>query len=93
MFDVNEYFEGKVKSIAFHAGDLPATIGVMGPGEYEFATRQKETMSVVSGTLTVKLPGENDWISFNQGDIFVIDANETFQVKIDAECAYMCTYE
>ena len=29
MFEVNEYFEGKVKSIAFDTDTLPATIGVM----------------------------------------------------------------
>ena len=29
MFETNEYFEGKVKSIAFHGKDKPATVGVM----------------------------------------------------------------
>jgi len=93
MFKVNEYFDGKVKSIAFQSASLPATVGVMAPGEYEFSTSQKETMSVVSGALTVKLPGENDWITFNQGEIFVVDANATFELKVDQDTAYMCTYE
>ncbi len=57
MFDVNEYFDGNVKSIAFKTETLPATVGVMAPGEYEFGTSQKETMTVVSGALTIKLPG------------------------------------
>ena len=35
MFDVNEYFDGKVKSLAFTSGDDKATIGVMAAGEYE----------------------------------------------------------
>ena len=51
MFDVNEYFEGKVKSIGFQTETLPATVGVMAPGEYEFGTSQRETMTVVSGVL------------------------------------------
>ena len=93
MFKVNEYFDGKVKSIAFQTSTLPATVGVMAPGEYEFGTSQKETMSVVSGALTVKLPGENDWITFNQGDVFVVDANEKFQLKVEVDTAYLCTYE
>jgi len=93
MFKVNEYFDGKVKSIAFQSASLPATVGVMAPGEYEFSTSQKETMSVVSGALTVKLPGENDWITFNQGEIFIVDANATFQLKVDQDTAYLCTYE
>ena len=35
MLDVNEYFDGKVKSIGFQTETLPATVGVMAPGEYE----------------------------------------------------------
>ena len=35
MFEVNEYFDGKVKSIAFKTETLPATAGVMAQGEYE----------------------------------------------------------
>ena len=93
MFKVNEYFDGKVKSIGFQTSTLPATVGVMAPGEYEFSTSQKETMSVVSGALTVKLPGENDWITFNQGDVFIVDANESFQLKVEVDTAYLCTYE
>jgi uncharacterized protein YaiE (UPF0345 family) len=46
---VNEYFDGKVKSIAVNGGDLPATIGVMAPGEYTFETSQREYMTVVEG--------------------------------------------
>ena len=47
--DVNEYFDGKVKSIAFQTATLPATVGVMNIGEYEFSTSKKEVMTVVSG--------------------------------------------
>ena len=61
MFDVNEYFDGKVKSIAFDTDTLPATMGVMSIGEYEFATSQFETMTVVSGSMIVKLPGSEQW--------------------------------
>ena len=68
MLKVNEYFDGKVKSIGFQTATLPATVGVMAPGDYEFGTSQKETMTVVSGSLTVKLPGESGWHTFNAGD-------------------------
>ena len=37
MLKVNEYFDGKAKSIAFQSDDLPATIGVISPGEYDTA--------------------------------------------------------
>ncbi len=42
MFKVNEYFGGAVKSIAFQTETLPATLGVMAKGDYEFGTSQKE---------------------------------------------------
>ena len=61
MFKVNEYFEGKVKSIAFATATGPATIGVMAVGDYEFGTAKKEIMTVTSGRLTVKLPGDTEW--------------------------------
>ena len=93
MLETNEYFDGKVKSIGFNTATLPATVGVMETGEYEFATSQKETMTVVSGALTVMLPSANDWQTFNQGDSFIVAANEKFQLKVETATAYLCTYE
>lgn len=93
MFDVNEYFEGKVKSIAFNTETLPATVGVMAPGQYEFGTSQKETMTVVSGALTIQLPGATEWQVFQAGSSFKVDANTSFGVKVEVETAYLCTYE
>lgn len=93
MFKVNEYFEGKVKSIAFRTATLPATVGVMAAGEYEFGTSQKETMTVVSGELVVKLPGSPSWERFAAGKSFVVPANAKFQLKVAGDAAYLCTYE
>ena len=90
---VNEYFDGNVRSISFQTETLPASVGVMAPGEYEFPTSQKETMTVVSGALTVKLPGSDEWVRFEAGSGFVVDANETFQLKVAVDSAYLCTYE
>lgn len=93
MFNVNEYFDGKVKSIAFQTETLPATVGVMAPGEYEFGTSQKETMTVVSGSLTIQFPETTEWVTFTQGQEFKVDANVRFGVKVSVETAYLCTYE
>ena len=93
MLEVNEYFDGKVKSIAFQTKTLPATVGVMEIGEYEFDTAKKETVTVVSGCLTVKLPGNNEWQDFPAGESFVVAANEKFQLQVAEETAYLCTYE
>ena len=93
MLDVNEYFDGKVKSIAFQTETLPATVGVMAPGDYEFGTSQKEVMTVVSGALIVKLPGSDSWQTFNAGDSFTIEANQSFLLQVKVDTAYLCTYE
>lgn len=93
MLAVNSYFDGKVKSIGFNTATLPATVGVMVPGDYEFGTSQKEVMTVVSGALTVKLPGSSEWQTFNAGASFTVAANEKFQLQVAVDTAYLCTYE
>jgi hypothetical protein len=92
LFKVNDYFGGKVKSIAFQTATLPATVGVMAPGEYEFGTSQKETMTVVSGQLTVRLPDGDDWQTFEKGQSFVVAADRKFQLRVAVDTAYLCTY-
>ncbi len=92
MFPVNEYFEGKVKSIGFQTAAGRATVGVMAPGDYEFGTASVEIMTVTSGTLTVRLPGRADWQSFSAGESFEVGRGETFQLKIEADASYLCLY-
>ncbi len=92
MPSVNNYFDDKVTSIAFQTATKPATVGVMEIGDYEFGTSEFETMSVVSGALTVRLPESDDWQTFNAGEQFMVDANQKFQVKVAVETAYLCTY-
>ena len=90
---VNEYFDGKVKSIAFQSATLPATVGVMDVGEYEFSTNKKEVMTVVSGCLKVKLPGEDSFAEYKAGADFTVAADETFHLQVEVQSAYLCTYE
>ena len=92
MFEVNEYFDGKVKSIAFDTDTLPATVGVMAPGNYEFGTSQFETMTVVSGSMIVKLPGSEQWQTFGANEHFTIEADQRFNVQVKSNTAYLCTY-
>lgn len=93
MFNINQYFDGQVASIAFQTSTLPATVGVMAIGEFEFGASQRETMTVVSGSLTVKLPDTNEWQTFAPGEHFIVPADTRFQVKVSVETAYLCTYE
>ena len=92
VLKVNDYFDGKVKSIAFQTATLPATVGVMEAGEYEFSTDKHETVTVVSGKLTVLLPGQENWQDFGDTETFEVEANQTFQLRVEQETAYLCTY-
>lgn len=93
MLKINQYFEGNVASIGFQTETLPATVGVMDVGEYEFNTSQKETITVIHGQLTVLLPGEENWHDFHSNDSFQVPANVSFQLKVPMQTAYLCTYE
>lgn len=92
MFKTNEYFNGNVKSIALDTAEGPATLGVMAPGEYEFGTSTVEYMTVVSGTMTVQLPGETEWKEYNPFDTFVVEKDRKFRLRIAADAAYLCLY-
>ncbi len=93
MFKSNEYFEGKVKSIAFSSDEGPATVGVMAVGEYEFGTDSIEIMTVVSGSMEIKLPKSSDWKTFKAGESFEVAKGVTFGVRIAAETSYLCLYK
>ena len=82
MFKGNEYFEGKVKSLAFEDKKGKATLGIMAPGEYEFGTSEREYMKVISGEMKVMLPGAEDWKIFQPGDTFIVEPQQKFQLEI-----------
>ncbi len=92
VFNTNSYFDGNVVSIAFQTETLPATVGVMAKGDYEFGTSQLETMTVVSGRLVVQLPGSEEWGTYVAGDSFQVPANTRFKLQVPVETAYLCTY-
>ena len=93
MFKTNEYFDGKVMSIALETEDGPATIGVMAAGEYEFGTSTIEYMTVTSGALTVMLPGADVWKTYGKGETFIVEKDQKFQVKVKADSSYLCLYK
>ncbi|MFE1909536.1 pyrimidine/purine nucleoside phosphorylase, partial [Streptomyces gardneri] len=51
-----------------------------------------ETMHVVSGALTVKLPDAGDWKTFEAGTRFEVPGDSTFQLKVAVATAYLCEY-
>lgn len=92
MLTVNQYFDGKVASIALQQADGPATVGVMLPGDYSFGTQQAEIMHVISGELIVRLPNQDEWQTFASGSHFNVPANSRFDLKVSVDTAYLCQY-
>jgi len=89
----NFYFDGKVTSrtLTFEDGTTK-TLGIMMPGEYEFAAADAEIMDITSGELDLKLPGSSEFVSIKGGEQFNVPANSKFQVKIKTITDYCCSY-
>jgi hypothetical protein len=93
MLSVNEYFNGTVKSIGFNNNEGKATVGVMDIGEYEFGTSTVEYMTVVSGLLSVKLPGSTEYVDFKKGETFIVQKDQKFQLIVKEQTSYLCLYK
>lgn len=89
----NVYFDGNVTSrrIEFNDGTVK-TLGIMMPGDYEFGTEAAEVMEILAGDLDVKLPGNDEWQSIQDGQSFDVPANAKFQLKIKTLTDYCCSY-
>jgi len=92
MLKVNEYFDGKVKSIGFEDSHGPITSGVMMPGEFTFSTASPERMTVITGSLAVHRPEDSDWLTFLPGQTFDVPASVSFDVRVEEPTAYTCRY-
>ena len=92
MVEVNEYFDGKVKSFDLDTAEGKKTVGVMEPGEYEFDVITKEIMTVVTGELNVFFAEDNEWDSFGPGSSFDVPENSKLQIKVEVPTAYLCEY-
>ena len=93
MIKVNEYFDGKVKSLDVSLAGKKRTLGAMAAGEFEFDTTTKETMTIISGELAVYFPEDNEWEEFCEGCSFDVPANSKLKVKVTDTVGYLCEYE
>ena len=91
MIKVNEYFEGKVRSLGFERAGIAYTAGVLLPGEYTFDTQREEHMTVTVGEFEVRPPGEQ-WRMVNFGETFVILADSTFSLRVKKPASYICMF-
>lgn len=93
MINVNEYFDGRVKSMVTDNLEGHATVGVMEAGEYEFGTSTIEYMTVISGEMSVLLPGEDKWKSFRPFQTFMVPKDARFRLVLKEPAAYKCLYK
>ena len=88
----NIYFDGAVTSRTVRFADgSRKTLGIMLPGEYEFSTSEREVMEISAGRLEYKLKG-GDWQAIDGEGVFVVPANESFQLKVHTVTDYCCSY-
>lgn len=92
MYKINEYFNGKVTSIAHNGAEGKATIGVMARGEYDFGTSSVEIMTVISGEMKIKLPGDMEWTTYKKFESFRVEKDVTFKVSVKEDTPYHCLY-
>ncbi|CUU47208.1 pyrimidine/purine nucleoside phosphorylase [Clostridium beijerinckii] len=89
----NMYFDGKVTSrtIIFEDGERK-TLGIMLPGDYEFGTGDKEVMEILGGSMDVKLPSSDKFVTYKEGDTFTVPANSKFSLIVKEVADYCCSY-
>ena len=92
MLKHNTYFDGKVQSVGFERNGRHQSVGVIEVGEFHFGTDAPERMTVVSGELWAKLPGENTFRAFPAGSSFEIPGKSGFDVRATQPTAYWCEY-
>ncbi len=91
--EANVYFNGGVTSRTIRLADgSRKTLGIMQPGEYEFTTGAKEVMEILSGELTVLLPGETQWRPIKGGESFKVPAGASFRLRVSALTDYDCSF-
>ena len=91
MIRVNEYLEGKVKSLGADSEEGRFTAGVMLPGEYNFKTDQEEHITLTLGNLNIRLP-QKEWKRVSKGETVVVPAGVSFDLRVDKTAAYICFY-
>ena len=92
MLQHNGYFDGKVQSVGFQRNGRRATVGVVDVGEFHFGTDAPERMTVISGELQARLPGETAFRPFPAGTTFEVPGKSGFDVRAVEPAAYLCEF-
>jgi len=92
MIRVNDYFDGKIKSLGFELDRVPYTTGVLLPGSYSIKTEKQEHITITIGDCEVR-PPDSGWKKLKAGDTVVIPARATFEMKVEKPASYVCMYK
>jgi len=88
----NHYFEGRVQSVGFERNGRRHTVGAVAPGEYHFDTDAPERMTVISGELSVRLAGSQQWRNYAAGTSFEVPGKSGLDFRAEAAAAYLCEF-
>jgi len=91
MIKVNEYFEGKIKSLGFELHGTQYTAGVILPGDYSIDTENEEHITLTMGEFEIRPPG-SEWKTAQIGDTIVIPSSSKFSLKVTDPVSYICMY-
>lgn len=91
--EANVYFDGKVTSrtVELEDGSIKS-LGIMLEGTYTFNTADAEIMDIYSGSIEVKLPNSDSFVSMNGPCVFEVEANSAFDIKVKSVTDYCCSY-
>lgn len=92
MIKVNEYYEGKIKSLGNSLNEERFTVGIMEEGEYKFGTDTVEIMEIILGEMDAELPG-GGVKTYKKGDTFRVEKGIEFRVIIKEPVSYLCLYK
>ena len=90
MFKLRKYHGNRVESLTYEKDGEAASVGILSPGEYEFGAVEKETTTVCSGEISVKVGDETEWKSYKKGETFVVPPQTSFMMKVSDMSTYFC---
>jgi len=89
----NVYFDGKcVSHTVLFADGTRKTLGVIFPSSLTFSTGAPEVMELNAGKCRIRLPGEQEWKTYEGGQRFEVPGNSSFDIEIIETLDYVCHY-
>lgn len=88
---LNSYHDGAVLSLGFSSDGVLGTVGVIGAGEFQFESGNREVVTVLAGSLDVQMPS-TPWRTVKTGDFYIVPPCSKFSVRAQEEVAYLCEF-